>query len=256
MEFANLLQFIKDNNIQNVVFITSDVHFAATLYYEPSRATFNNFNGFYEFVIGPIGAGAFGPSRSIGTLGLDESFGASYEYLRDTVTENYTSVNLPPPFLQSFGQAVVSADGKLTVYIRDISGEPLYTKVLMPASFNPPLANTSKCNYFSLVTNGPQQQQVVVRLGNGSVFSGKQKYSIRFTPCNNNKDNAKRVTFEQNGVTLFVDTVPPFDAPSGALKLALDGTNNTLTALVYAGGRAGKGNLLLSTTSVTFAVTN
>jgi len=50
-EVAEILDFIKTEEIKGVTFITSDVHFAAVMSYDPARATFKNFNPFYEVCI-------------------------------------------------------------------------------------------------------------------------------------------------------------------------------------------------------------
>lgn len=127
VQLSQLLQFIKDEEIKNVVYITSDVHFTAAVNYDPEQAVFKEFDSFYEFVIGPVHAGAFGPGE------LDPSFGSSYEYLRAPGTEEPPLPgNLPPPYLQSFGYAEVSDTGQLTVLLIDITGEVLYEKVLDP----------------------------------------------------------------------------------------------------------------------------
>jgi alkaline phosphatase D len=75
-ELQDLLSFINDNNIENVVSISSDVHFAAHVSMSPERAegNFTNFKQLEEFVIGPIHGGAFGPNY------MDTSFGAAYEF--------------------------------------------------------------------------------------------------------------------------------------------------------------------------------
>ena len=75
-EVKDLLGFLKDRNISNVVSLTSDVHFTAHVNMDPSRAEggFTDFNSLDEFVIGPIHAGSFGPNY------MDTSFGAHYEY--------------------------------------------------------------------------------------------------------------------------------------------------------------------------------
>lgn len=72
----DLLAYISDNNIENVVSISSDVHFAAHVSMSPDRAegNFTNFKPLEEFVIGPIHGGAFGPNY------MDTSFGAEYEF--------------------------------------------------------------------------------------------------------------------------------------------------------------------------------
>ena len=76
LELQDLLGYIKTRNIRNVIVLTSDVHHAAHVNYDPSRATggFTDFDPFDEFVIGAIHAGAFGPNA------LDSSFGPRYEY--------------------------------------------------------------------------------------------------------------------------------------------------------------------------------
>src|SRR5205085_3247384 len=43
LEIAELLKFIKDKAIRNVVFITADVHYAAAHYYDPALAKFSDF---------------------------------------------------------------------------------------------------------------------------------------------------------------------------------------------------------------------
>jgi alkaline phosphatase D len=126
VQLAELLKFIKDEGIRNVVFITADVHFAAAISYDPARAIFKDFDSFEEFVIGPVHAGAFGAND------LDASFGPKFDYLRAPSTENLKSRNLPPPTLQSFGAAEVTADGKLILRIHDITGAVLYEKTLSP----------------------------------------------------------------------------------------------------------------------------
>lgn len=75
-ELKDLLSFINDNNIENVISLSSDVHFAAHVNMSPDRAkgNFTNFKPLDEFLIGPIHAGSFGPNY------LDSSFGADYMY--------------------------------------------------------------------------------------------------------------------------------------------------------------------------------
>jgi alkaline phosphatase D len=73
-EMVQILRTIKQNGIKNVVSITSDVHFSAAVKFNPDDAVFKDFNPFYEFVIGPIHAGAFGPGE------LEGTFGPSYEF--------------------------------------------------------------------------------------------------------------------------------------------------------------------------------
>jgi len=126
-QLRDLLKFIKDEGIENVVWITADVHFPAAISYEPSRAVFKDFNPFWEFVIGPIHAGAFGPSRD---LPLDPSFGPRYEF-----NIFPAEANLPPPHNQFFGSAEVDDQtAQLTVSIHTITGKVVYEKVLRPSA--------------------------------------------------------------------------------------------------------------------------
>ena len=124
-QLRDLLKFIKDEGIENVVWITADVHFPAAIYYDPSRAVFQDFNPFWEFVIGPIHAGAFGPASD---LPLDPSFGPQYDF---SIFPDQP--NLPPPNNQFFGS--IDVDGQtaqLTARIHDITGKIVYEKVLNP----------------------------------------------------------------------------------------------------------------------------
>lgn len=125
VQLSRLLQFVKDEDIRNVVFITSDVHFTAAVSYLPERAVFSEFSPFWEFVIGPIHAGAFGPGA------LDPSFGPEYEYVRAPDTEGL-SQNLPPLNLQSFGLMKIDGEGILTVKLVDVTGSVLFIKSMSP----------------------------------------------------------------------------------------------------------------------------
>jgi alkaline phosphatase D len=124
-QLADLLKFIKDEKIKNVVWITADVHFPAAISYEPSRATSQDFEPFWEFVIGPVHAGAFGPADN---LPLDPSFGANYEF-----SVFPSEANLPPPNNQFFGSVDIDAQtANFSASIHDITGKVVYKKVLTP----------------------------------------------------------------------------------------------------------------------------
>ena len=76
LKIEELLAFIHDEDIFNVVSLTSDVHFTAHVNMDPSRAegNFTDYKPLDEFVIGPINAGAFGQNA------IDSSFGPEYVY--------------------------------------------------------------------------------------------------------------------------------------------------------------------------------
>ncbi|WP_068082398.1 alkaline phosphatase D family protein [Polycladidibacter stylochi] len=125
LEFANLLHFIKAAEIENVVWLTADVHYTAAHYYNPNNAAFQEFNGFWEFVTGPIHAGTFGPN------GLDKTFGPEVKFMKAPKEGQF---NLPPSDgLQFFG--IVDVDGAsehLTVRLMDSANNELYRQTLEP----------------------------------------------------------------------------------------------------------------------------
>lgn len=124
LEMANLLRFIKQHDIRNVVFVTADVHYTAAHYYDPTLAGFSDFNGFWEFVSGPLNAGSFGPNL------LDNTFGPQVVYQNAPPAQNYS----PFAGLQFFGQVdIAAATGIMTVSLKDIGGNVLYVKELVPA---------------------------------------------------------------------------------------------------------------------------
>lgn len=74
LEIADLLSFINAENIQNLHFITADVHYCATNHYSPVRAEFKDFNPFWEHISGPLHAGTFAPGKMDNTFGPDQVF--------------------------------------------------------------------------------------------------------------------------------------------------------------------------------------
>ena len=74
LEIADLLRFMRQERIRNVIWVTGDVHYAAAHHYDPQRARFKEFDPFWEFVAGPLHAGTFGPSELDGTFGPEVRF--------------------------------------------------------------------------------------------------------------------------------------------------------------------------------------
>lgn len=126
LEVADLLRFIKTAKITNTVWFTADVHYTAAHYYDPSKAQFQDFNPFWEFVSGPLHAGTFGPND------LDGTFGPEVKYVKAPAKGQ--GVNLPPSMgLQFFG--LVDIDGKteqMTVRLMDRGDNELYKVTLDP----------------------------------------------------------------------------------------------------------------------------
>ncbi|HYX38396.1 MAG TPA: alkaline phosphatase D family protein [Oligoflexus sp.] len=108
LELAELLQFIMEQNIRNVVWITADVHYAAAHHYQPAKAQFKNFKPFWEFVSGPLHAGTFGPNT------LDNTFGPEVKW--KGIPDGLKANRSPLDGYQFFGEIEVNAEtGKMMV---------------------------------------------------------------------------------------------------------------------------------------------
>lgn len=69
LEVADLLSFMKQHKIRNTIWLTADVHYAASHFYDPTKAKFTEFDPFWEFVSGPLHAASLGPGGMDGTFG-------------------------------------------------------------------------------------------------------------------------------------------------------------------------------------------
>ena len=119
-EIADLLTFIRDRPIRNIVWITADVHYCAAHEYDPSRAVFTQFDPFWEFVAGPLNAGTFGPNE------LDKTFGPAVKF---TGVPPGMKPNRPPSDgLQFFGTLKIDARTRaMTARLHDLSGKAIYS---------------------------------------------------------------------------------------------------------------------------------
>ena len=124
-EIADILRFIKHEGVQNVVFFTADVHYAAAHRYNPDVAVFQDFNPFYEFVSGPIHA-VTGSQKK-----LDNTFGIEIEYASRAAGSEDLS---PLDGAQYFTKVHIDAEQVLTVELRDLADRVLYTKQLTPSA--------------------------------------------------------------------------------------------------------------------------
>lgn len=124
-EIAELLSFIKHASVQNVVWLTADVHYCAAHYYDPSVAQFSDYNPFWEFVAGPLHAGSFGPNA------LDDTFGPTVIFQKAPPSGQS---NLPPNAgFQFFGQVDIDAHSRrMTVALKDIDGNEVFSQELEP----------------------------------------------------------------------------------------------------------------------------
>ncbi len=126
LEIAELLRFIKAAGIENTVWLTADVHYTAAHHYDPSRAAFQDFAPFWEFVSGPLHSGTFGPNE------LDMTFGPEVRFVK--APSEAEGANLPPSAgYQFFG--LVDIDGQteaLTVRLMDRDDTELWKTTLDP----------------------------------------------------------------------------------------------------------------------------
>ena len=133
IEIAELLAFIKHAGIRNTVWITADLHYTAAHYYDPNRATFQEFEPFWEFVSGPIHAGTWTP------VPLDRTFGPQVVFHK--APSEAQGDNLAPCYgLQFFGHiAIDGTTGSLTVTLKDVDDRSLWATTLDPAPAPPAL---------------------------------------------------------------------------------------------------------------------
>jgi alkaline phosphatase D len=126
LEMADLLSFVKREQIRNTVWLTADVHYTAAHYYDPGKAAFQDFEPFWEFVSGPLHAGTFGPNR------LDGTFGPQLRFIKAPPPGQF---NLPPSAgLQFFGHvAIEGSTGVMTVTLKDVEDTSLWSVSLEPA---------------------------------------------------------------------------------------------------------------------------
>ncbi|MEU5365116.1 alkaline phosphatase D family protein [Streptomyces sp. NPDC005925] len=123
LQIAELLRFVKHRRITGTVWLTTDVHHTSAQHYQPSRAAFADFEPFWEFVSGPLNAGAF-PAAA-----LDGTFGPERVFLKAPTTSNVS----PAGGYQFFGEVDIDGDsGEMTVRLRERDGTVLFTKVLQP----------------------------------------------------------------------------------------------------------------------------
>ena len=124
LELQSLLKFIKDEGITDVVWISADVHYAAAHHFHPSRAVYQDFLPFWEFIAGPLNAATLRPHR------LDRTFGPERVYL--SMPEDRKGAGKSPLYgEQFFGVIDVNPEGlSLDVMIYNLEGERLYTKTL------------------------------------------------------------------------------------------------------------------------------
>lgn len=125
LEVADLLRFLQEARIANVVWLTADVHYAAAHHYDPARARFIPFDPFWEFVAGPLHAGTFGPNA------LDPTFGPEVRFLG--IPPGMKPNRPPSDGFQFFGMVRIDgASEVMRVGLHDLSGKELWAVELEP----------------------------------------------------------------------------------------------------------------------------
>lgn len=123
-QVAWILQQIKRRGIRNTVWLTADVHYTAAHFYDPGKAVFADFDPFWEFVSGPMHAGAFGPNT------LDPTFGPQLVFQAVPPRPNTS----PLEGFQFFGEVEIDGHSRdLTVTLRDLTGAALHSTPLKAA---------------------------------------------------------------------------------------------------------------------------
>lgn len=121
-ELGDILRSLKEHGERNVVFITTDVHFAEVFRYTPfaDDTTFK----VHEVVTGPLNAGLF-PNRA-----YDSTLNAESLFFYGP-SANVTAWSDAKPWM-NFGLAHIDAHGRLALSVNKIDGEPVYTLTLDP----------------------------------------------------------------------------------------------------------------------------
>jgi alkaline phosphatase D len=123
LQIAELLRYIKHRRITGTVWLTADVHHTSAQHYQPSRAAFTDFEPFWEFVSGPLNAGAF-PAND-----LDNTFGPERVFVKAPTVANVS----PAEGYQFFGEVDIDGhSGELTVRLREQDGTVLFMQTLQP----------------------------------------------------------------------------------------------------------------------------
>jgi alkaline phosphatase D len=123
LEMAGLLSFIKHKHVNNIIWLTADVHYAAAHYYDPGKAQAKDFAPFWEFVAGPLNAGSFGPNTTDATFGPQVVFAKAPPAGQSNLS--------PFAGLQFFGEVNIDKRSQaLTVDLKDINGDIVFSKTL------------------------------------------------------------------------------------------------------------------------------
>lgn len=109
-ELIEISDFIMQNKIKNVVWLTGDEHLIDVIHYDPNR---DGAIDFYEFTAGPLSALTSYMGQLDETLNPTRIFGSNQHW--------------------NFGQITVLGDGRLTVEYIDTGGERVFRREFRPS---------------------------------------------------------------------------------------------------------------------------
>jgi len=124
-ELRQILEELARADVSNLVFLTTDVHFAAVFRYRPRFAFAPDFT-FYEAASGPLNAGVF-PVRK-----LDETFGPERLFLYGPRSPEAVQSWSEAKRWFNFGALSIDAGGSLTLEILRTDGTSVYRLELTP----------------------------------------------------------------------------------------------------------------------------
>ena len=119
LELAELLEFGLKYQIQNVVWLAADVHYAAAYHFHPERAVWKKFLPFWEFIAGPLHAGTFSPTQP-----PDPTFGPKEVFLG---VPHDLSPNRPPSDNLQFYGKMQATRSHLKVSLHQRLGRSIYS---------------------------------------------------------------------------------------------------------------------------------
>ena len=122
-ELGELLEFLREEEIDNVVFITTDIHYATGFAYRPFPATPDFL--VHEFIVGPMSAGPTFRET------VDETFNPRLLYLfgkKSGDIDGYEAFMK----IMNYGEIDIGADGVLQMQVLDGFGDTIYTGEFRP----------------------------------------------------------------------------------------------------------------------------
>lgn len=122
-ELKDILASLREAGEDNVVFITTDVHFAEAFRYTPFAA--DPAFQIHEFVTGPLNAGLF-PNRN-----FDTDLGTESLFFYGPESADVASYDEALPWM-NYGMAEIAPDGSLSLSIHDVQGSSVYQLDLQP----------------------------------------------------------------------------------------------------------------------------